>query len=59
MPAAEYLIARAQLWFAERRLTFLREEAEMHRTLAISLADQAHQLERQVVVVRLELQTES
>ena len=49
------LYVRLQLWFALRRLAYLREESEFHRTLGISLADQALQLERQVTTARLEL----
>ena len=48
-------LARLQIWLANRRVEILRDECEYHRTCAISAADQAQQIERQIVLARLEL----
>ena len=49
------LYFRLRIWFARRRVVFLTQEAEFHRSLAVSLADQADRLERQITLAALSL----
>ena len=48
-------LTRLQIWLANRRVEILLDECDYHRTCAISAADQAQQLERQIVLARLEM----